>query len=166
MDGWISLHRQIQKGWLWEEKPFTKGQAWIDLLLEANYKDKTVPIGNELVEIKRGQKLWSILDMSERWGWSRKKVSNFLNLLQTDGMIEQKRTTKYTILTIVNYDFYQSAEHQKNNTGTSKEHQKNTNNKDNNLNLLSSNSKDLLPEDRNSEGYKKLEELSKKILGW
>ena len=164
MDGWISLHRRIQEGWIWEEKPFSKGQAWIDLLLEANYKDNRVPIGNELVEIKRGQKLWSILDMSERWGWSRKKVSNFLNLLETDGMIEQKRTTKYTILTVVNYDFYQSAEQQKNNTGTSKEHQKNTNNKDNNI-LLSSN-KDILPEDRNSPGYKKLEALSKKILGW
>lgn len=157
MEGWISIYRQIQDSWLWEEKPFTKGQAWIDMLLEANHKSNKVPIGNELVEVKRGQKLWSILDMADRWGWSRKKVSNFLNLLESDGMIKQKRTTKYTLITIVNYDFYQNREQQKNNTGTTEEHQKNTNNNNITLSYLYNN-------EPLSESDKKLLTIRNKII--
>jgi hypothetical protein len=38
--GWICLHRQIQDHWLWEDRPFSRGQAWIDLLMLANHEDK------------------------------------------------------------------------------------------------------------------------------
>ena len=31
--GWIKVSRAIQEHWVWDEKPFSKGQAWIDLLL-------------------------------------------------------------------------------------------------------------------------------------
>lgn len=135
--GWIKVHRSIQEHWLWKEKPFSKAQAWIDILLQVNHQDGKMLIGNTIIEIKRGQKLWSILEMSRRWGWSRKKVSDFLNTLQTDGMLNQKRTSKYTILTIENYDLYQDTdttkEHQKDIKRTSKEHQKNTNKNDKNV---------------------------------
>jgi hypothetical protein len=137
LDGWISLHRQIKKGWLWKEKPFTKGQAWVDLLIEANFARGTVPSENQIIVVERGQVFWSIKDMASSWGWSRKKVSNFLNMLENDNMIEQIRTTKYTLLTIANYESYQTQGQQKNISGTSEEHQKNTNNKNNNI-LLSS----------------------------
>jgi len=40
--GWISVYRSIQGHWLWEDRPFARGQAWIDLLLQANYKDKNI----------------------------------------------------------------------------------------------------------------------------
>ena len=122
MQGFIKLYRTVTECWVWDDKPFSKGQAWIDLLLLANHADAKAPAGNEIVDVKRGQSLRSILDMADRWGWSRKKVSNFLNTLQTDGMIEQKRTTKYTLITIVNYDLYQAKEQQKNNAGTTREH--------------------------------------------
>lgn len=132
--GWITLNRQITDNWLWKDRPFTKGQAWIDILLRVNHKENKIPVNNEIVEVQIGQTIWSIKDMADRWGWSRKKVSNFLNVLQNESMIAQKRTSKYTLLTVVNWGMYQIKEHQKNITGTSTEHQKNTNNNDNNEN--------------------------------
>ena len=53
-NGWIALHRKIQSHWLWEDKPFSNGQAWIDLLMLANHTEKKVLIGKELVSVPPG----------------------------------------------------------------------------------------------------------------
>ena len=34
--GFVGVHRSLQEHWLWDEKPFSKGQAWIDLIMLAN----------------------------------------------------------------------------------------------------------------------------------
>lgn len=131
MEGWVKAYRSLQEHWVWQEKPFSKGQAWIDLMLLANHSEKKAMRNGEVFVIKRGQRLTSIKGLADRWGWSRKKVSGFLDRLELDRMLEQERTTKDTLVTLVNYDFFQSEdtakEHQKNIKGTSEEHQKNTN---------------------------------------
>lgn len=140
--GWISLYRAMEDGWLWQDKPFARGQAWIDLLLQANHKDKKTFSKGELVDVKRGSFLTSDQSLADRWGWSRKKVRTFLETLVSERMIELSRTPKGTSLTIVNWGLYQIArtteEQQKNNggynRGTTEEQQRNTNNNDNNIN--------------------------------
>ncbi|HEK6696168.1 TPA: DnaD domain-containing protein [Staphylococcus aureus] len=147
MTGWISIDRSIQNHWLFKEKrTFSKFEAWIYLLMEANHSKAKVPIGNQIVTVERGQRLTSILTLSDLFNWSRFKVKTFLDLLESDGMLEVKTTSKYTLITIVNYDFYQSdqgrnqhqndikptsKQHQSNINPTSKQHQTNTNNNDN-----------------------------------
>jgi len=137
--GWISLYRKIQDSWLWEDKPFARGQAWIDLLLQANHKDKKKLSKGELVEIKKGSFLTSEQILAARWGWSRKKVRSFLDVLEKDEKVHLKRTSKGTSLTIVNWDLYQDKGTTEDTTeDTTEEHQKNirryTNNNDNNDN--------------------------------
>ncbi|HDZ6172017.1 TPA: DnaD domain-containing protein [Staphylococcus aureus] len=147
MTGWISIDRSIQNHWLFKEKrTFSKFEAWIYLLMEANHSKAKVPIENQIVTVERGQRLTSILTLSDLFNWSRFKVKTFLDLLESDGMLEVKTTSKYTLITIVNYDFYQSEQgrnqhqndikptskqHQSNINPTSKQHQTNTNNNDN-----------------------------------
>ncbi|HCW9331397.1 TPA: DnaD domain-containing protein [Staphylococcus aureus] len=147
MTGWISIDRSIQNHWLFKEKrTFSKFEAWIYLLMEANHSKAKVPIGNQIVTVERGQRLTSILTLSDLFNWSRFKAKTFLDLLESDGMLEVKTTSKYTLITIVNYDFYQSEQgrnqhqndikptskqHQSNINPTSKQHQTNTNNNDN-----------------------------------
>ncbi|HII0784917.1 TPA: DnaD domain protein [Staphylococcus aureus] len=147
MTGWISIDRSIQNHWLFKEKrTFSKFEEWIYLLMEANHSKAKVPIGNQIVTVERGQRLTSILTLSDLFNWSRFKVKTFLDLLESDGMLEVKTTSKYTLITIVNYDFYQSEQgrnqhqndikptskqHQSNINPTSKQHQTNTNNNDN-----------------------------------
>ena len=136
--GWISVHRQIWNSWVWDDKPFSKGQAWIDLLLLANHEPNKTLIGNQIIHVKRGELISSEVKLSERWGWSRKKTREFLKVLQSDGMITKKSTSKYTAITIVNYEIYQDVgttkEQQKNSKRTAEEQQWNTNNNDNNVN--------------------------------
>jgi len=137
--GWISLYRKIIYHPLYKEKRcFSKFEAWVDLLLMVNHRDNSFMMGNEMMEVKRGSKITSIKHLAERWEWSRKKVKNFLDMLQNDGMIAYKSTSKYTYVTVENYTKYQGAnrdeEHEKNIKSTLKEHPRNTNNNDNNAN--------------------------------
>lgn len=108
MDGWISLYRQIKESWIWKDKePFDKRSAWIDLLLTVNYKNKKIPFENGFIEIEKGQTLTSIKQLSEKWKWSRHKVSDFLDRLEQDTMIVQVRDTRKTLISVVNYSKYQ-----------------------------------------------------------
>ena len=109
MRGWIRLDRKIMEHWLWSEKPFTRGQAWIDLLLLANHDDKKIIISGQPIEVKRGEKITSIRILSERWGWARSKTSRFLSLLESNNMINQKKAANGTAITIENYGLYQDA---------------------------------------------------------
>ena len=137
--GWISLYRTILDGWLWEDKPFARGQAWIDLLLQANHKDSKKLSKGELVEIKRGSLLTSDQILADRWGWSRKKVRAFLSMLEKEQMITLNRTKKGTSLSIKKYSFYQNGGTTEDTTEDTTEEQpriqqRNTNNNDNNDN--------------------------------
>lgn len=108
MEGWISIHRQIQEHWLWKsEEPFDKRSAWIDLLLMMNHKKEKVKFDNSFIEVDRGQKITSLKKLASRWKWSRHKVSNFLDNLEQDQMLVQVRDNKKTLISIENYDKYQ-----------------------------------------------------------
>ena len=104
--GWISLHRKIQDCWIWEDKPYDKARAWIDLLLSASHSDKKIMSEGRPVEIPRGSVLTSILKLSDRWGWSKGKVKRYFDELENDNMITTKRTNRWTIVNIVNYGIY------------------------------------------------------------
>ena len=77
--GWIRVYRQLQDHWLWAGGRFTKGQAWIDLLLSANHRDRQTRLGNQLITVKRGQVLVSQRQLVSRWGWARTAVGCFAN---------------------------------------------------------------------------------------
>lgn len=107
---WIKVFRGIEDSWLWKEKPFSRGQAWIDLLILAKFKDeKFFDRRGNIVDGKRGYIYRSIRSLAERWGWSRCKASKFLDLLQSEDMIkiEKKQASEKTAIFIVNYDKYQ-----------------------------------------------------------
>lgn len=110
MRGWIKLHRQIVESDIWngeDQEPFDRRSAWIYLLLIVNREDKDTIFDGKVFHVKRGQKIISIRKLAEHWNWSRDRVSRYLNLLENLKMIERKSTNRMTLLTIVNYDFYQ-----------------------------------------------------------
>ncbi|CAI6265614.1 MULTISPECIES: Replication protein O [Bacillus subtilis group] len=114
MIGWIKLHRSVQDHWIYQEKrKFSKYEAWLDLLMMASHKDNKFVLGNELYEVKRGQFISSIRKLGERWSWSNTKVTQFLDLLRKDEMIDFKKDTKKTLITIVNYGVYHDSEEEK-----------------------------------------------------
>lgn len=108
LEGYITLYRKIEEHWLWQDKPFTKGQAWIDLLFLANFADGVMLVKGALVEVKRGQVFRTHEFLRQRWGWgSIKKVRSFLTTLENEKMVTLKGTTQGTLITIENYTSYQ-----------------------------------------------------------
>lgn len=105
--GWVLLYRSLRDSWVWNEKPFSMGQAWIDLILDANHEDAKMFLNGKLTTIKRGQKWTSIRVLAERWGWRQEKVLRFLKALEQDGMITRKPTRSGTLLTLVKYGEFQ-----------------------------------------------------------
>ena len=128
VEGWLKLYRSIQNHWLWEDKPFSRGQAFVDLLLMANHKDNKILFNGELIEVKRGSRITSLRQLSEAWGWSTKKTKKFLELLEKDSMITVKSDNKKTLVTIENYGVYQEVgnteETQEKHQGNSEETQR------------------------------------------
>ena len=136
MDGWIIIHRKlIDASW------FNKSEyvhLWLYLLLKANHKDKEIFVGNEKVLVKRGELLTSRHKLSEVVHIQENKIYRILKCFENEHQIEQRKTKKYTVISIVNYDMYQKneqdSEQQMNNKRTTNEQPMNTNNNDNNDN--------------------------------
>lgn len=113
MKGWISVHRKMLEHELWKDKPFSRGQAWIDILLLVNHKDEKTMFDGNIITVKRGSKITSVRKLCDRWGWSNTKVIRFLKCLECDGMLEYFSDNKKTVLTVANYDLYQNENTQK-----------------------------------------------------
>ena len=107
VNGYILLFKQIQDNWLWTDKPFSKGQAWIDLLLMANFADGEMISKGIVVEIKRGQVFRTVKFLSDRWGWSTKKTKHFLQTLENQKMVATEGLSNGTRITIEKYDTFQ-----------------------------------------------------------
>ena len=108
--GWIKLWRSCEDNPLYFSEPFTKFQAWIDLLILANHRKKTVSIRGILVTVDRGQVLAGEEFLAERWKWSRGKVRRFMAYLssKTVQQIVQQKNNVCTVVSITNFDRYQS----------------------------------------------------------
>ena len=106
-EGWIKLQRTIEDNWVYNQKPFDKCHAWIDLLLLAEHKTHKKMWRGSMTDFKRGDVCMSIERLAERWGWSRKKVRHFLEQLEGDEMVHLNAHQTRTTITLVNYGFYQ-----------------------------------------------------------
>lgn len=105
--GWIKIHRNITENPMYFSEPFTRMQAWIDLLMVANYRDSVIYVRGNKVDVKRGQIAKSQDFFATRWKWSRGKVIRFLDELQKCGQIVQQKSNVITLISVVNYEYYQ-----------------------------------------------------------
>lgn len=110
MAGWVKTHRKLADSDLWLSETFTRGQAWLDIILLANHKDGFIRVNGKRIIIKRGQLGWSELKLGKRWSWSRGKVKRFIKELIADRRIEQKIVQRNSCITICNYEQYQGNE--------------------------------------------------------
>ena len=110
MQGWIKLHRKIAENPIWQDKPFSRGQAWVDLLIMANHDDNEFLFDGKLVEVEKGSLITSELKLMNRWGWSKSKLRYFLFTLESQQMIVKNTDRKKTTITICKYCDYQISE--------------------------------------------------------
>jgi len=100
--GFIKVYRKI-KEWGWYSHPATK-DLFLHLLLECNHK----PFNFMGYPIARGSVVVGRHKLSEELGFSERKIRTALNNLKTTNEVTIKTTSKFSVISIVNYEIYQS----------------------------------------------------------
>lgn len=100
MNGYIILPRDITHLYLWTSTPFDRMRAFIDLLILASYKERTVKIRKTEFILKPGELAYSTLSLAKRWHRSRHFVCNVLREFISEGMISVKGNSCTSIISI------------------------------------------------------------------
>jgi len=135
-NGFITIHRKIIQ-WEWYTDPNTF-RLFIHILLKCNHESKKW----QGIEVERGQCITSYGHLAIELKLSVKQIRTALSKLIRTGEVASKGTNKYTLLTVANYDSYQSIDKERASKkaskgaikGQSKGNQRATNNNDNNDN--------------------------------
>ena len=104
--GWIHLWRSARESpfhFTKERRPATRWEALLDLWLDATFEDEEVASGSEIVLLKRGDVLTSIMARADRWRWGRQRVRHFLAASVSRGEMVLKSSSQRTIITLCNY---------------------------------------------------------------
>lgn len=136
MSGWIKIHRKLVAHWL--RKDPVKFTWWVIMLLEVNHSANKISLGNSIFRIERGQSAKSLRSWAAIFETGTKAVTNFFDLLESDGMITRQTLGKgkhsTTLINITNYNEYQGCSETQGLTQdyTQWQREGHTNNNDNN----------------------------------
>ena len=111
-NGFICLYRQITQ-WEWYKNPNTF-RLFIHLLLMANYTDGRF----EGEIIRRGEFVTSLPSLADQTSLTIQQARTALDHLKSTGEITDRKTNRYRVITIVNYDRYQLDNRQNNSQST------------------------------------------------
>lgn len=106
--GWIKIDRGITEMQGYFGDKFNRPMCWIDLLLLAEWKSKTLIIRGIKVVLERGQIAISVRELSNRWSLSTPTVQKILKEFVADERITVERSNVVNIITVLNYERYQS----------------------------------------------------------
>jgi hypothetical protein len=134
MPGYIKLYRKLL------ENPIMKKpgmlQLWIYCLLRANHESGKVHFGGDEIDIQPGQFITGRFELSDALGEKPSTIYKRISALTKTGFLNTKSNNKNTLVTIVNWELYQSAEVKSSSKGdnkvTTKEQQSSTNKNDKN----------------------------------
>ena len=108
--GWIKIHRSLAEHPLITQLPDAWLKVFIVILLKVNWKCATWWNGAREVEVSAGSMITSVDKLAQFSGASKKQVRGCLEYLQAANMAAIETTNKYTHLTILNWETYQSNE--------------------------------------------------------
>lgn len=103
---YIKLSRKMLN-WEWYKNNNTK-ILFLHCLLKANWKDGKF----EGKEIKRGELVTSLPTLAFETGLTVRQIRTALNHLKMTGELTVKTTSKYSVITVNNYNIYQSNDRQ------------------------------------------------------
>jgi hypothetical protein len=107
-EGYFCVDRSIwTNGQFASDEPFSERLAFIWMISEAAWKPRKIKIGDQRVELQRGQFSCSVRYMAEAWGWSKSRVDRFLKRLQKWDTIGTDSGTGQIVVTLCKYDEYQ-----------------------------------------------------------
>src|SRR3990167_6911251 len=128
--GYIRLHRCLL------ENPISKKPVyawlWTTLLLLANHQPNKFMWNGDIIIIKEGELLTGRKELSLKTGIPETTIEDILKYLERQHQIRQQKTTKFRIITIIEWKKYQSSDIKSDNKPTTSRQQADTNKNDKN----------------------------------
>lgn len=112
-DGFIKLSRKFFSNKMWTaSRAFSECEAWLDLIQSARFEasETTSRVGIHDITWRRGQYPAATSFLAKRWGWSDQNVKTFLKKLKREEMITTDSTQGVNVITLCNFDEYNSSE--------------------------------------------------------
>lgn len=110
MSGHYRMHRGWQDHPVFRGETFSRRDAWVWLIENAAWKATACNAGGKTVALRRGQLCHSYRHLADAWGWSLGAVQRYLTRLETDTMIERIADGGRMVITVCNYELYQSTQ--------------------------------------------------------
>ena len=105
--GYIILQRRFFSNSLWtEDRSLSKAEAFLDLLQLAAFAPTKRIIRGSLIELDEGELVASVRYLSDRWMWSKDRVSRFIELLEKESMVRRQTRHGETVVILCNYKKY------------------------------------------------------------
>lgn len=108
MSGWFAVQRDFFDHKLFKKEPFTEREAWLWIIANAAWEQTTHRVEGQVVTVERGSFFCTQRELAHRFQWGTTKTRNFLKLTQEQNMLELNNETKKTLVSVCNYEQYQS----------------------------------------------------------
>ena len=131
MSGWFAMNRAMFEHPIFAGKP-DRIAAWAWIIATAAWQDTRQDANGKTVTVKRGQLLTSYRQMSKSTGVPVQPLRTLIDKLQDEGAINTDTSTGRLLITLCNYEKYQSADDRKNRPATREQHTSNTQKKQGN----------------------------------
>ena len=108
-NGWIKLYRKTLENPIFQNRIELLG-LWTLILLKTEWSPRKVRFGGKNIELKHGQLLINISELSRDYSVSRSKMHRMLGLLENEKLIGKVSDGRNTVITVLKWVDYQSCE--------------------------------------------------------
>lgn len=109
--GYIKVWRKLQQSFFYKDSHYV--HLWIHLLFKANHEPNEFMLNGKKMICNRGQIITGRNVLSKETGIDTNKVFRILKTLKSEQLIEQQSLSKFSLITVLKYEDYQSNnEHQ------------------------------------------------------
>ncbi|WP_410495051.1 transcriptional regulator [Cellulosilyticum sp. ST5] len=121
MGGWVRLHRKLLSSSVFENEKLLKVFIWC--LLKASHKERDQVVGLNTIELTPGQFVTGRKKAASELGLKESTTDNYLKALEKLKIISMKMNSKYRVVTIENWELYQSKDEDVDSKATADEQQ-------------------------------------------
>ena len=108
MAGWIKLHRQLLKSDTFKNDKLLK--VWIYCLLKTSHAEHEILVGRQKVKLLPGQFIYGRKRAAMDLDMPESTLRDYVEILVKSENITVRATNKYSVITLINWDTYQSDE--------------------------------------------------------
>ena len=112
-NGWIKIHRDIWKNpWMFRPNVLTD---WVYILCHVEFQPTDIVFEGKRITLQPGQGLFKFSKVASELKIPVTTVHRITELLKNEKQIEKKTSPRNTVITVVNWDKYQTSEKQNEN---------------------------------------------------